>query len=425
MSDPISQGLFEHARAIIPGGVNSPARAFRAVGGDPVFFQQAHGSRIMGVDGTEYIDYVGSWGPAILGHAHPTVVRAVQEAAVRGLSFGAPTRIEVEFAEKILSLYPSMGKVRCVSSGTEATMSALRVARGYTGRDYIVKFEGCYHGHADHLLVKAGSGLATHGVPSSAGVPEPTARTTITLPYNELDALRLAFAEHPNQIAAVIVEPVVGNMGCVPPVDGFLQGIIEVCRDNGALSIFDEVMTGCRLAPGGAQQKYGLRPDMTCLGKVVGGGMPLACYGGRAEIMSVVAPDGPVYQAGTLSGSPVATAAGLKTLELLEPASYERLEALGQRLEEGLNRALADKLVEGCVQRVGSMITLFFCKGPVRSWSDAAGADTSRFAAWHAAMLQRRVYWPPSQFEAAFLSVAHSDDDIDLTVKAAWAALGE
>ena len=423
MADTVSRGLFERARAVIPGGVNSPARAFRAVGGDPVFIEQAHGSRIMAADGAEYIDYVGSWGPAILGHAHPTVLRAVQETALRGLSFGTPTRLEVEFAEKILSLYPSMGKVRCVSSGTEATMSALRVARGYTGRDTIVKFEGCYHGHADHLLVKAGSGLATQGVPSSAGVPEGTARTTLTLPYNDLQALRLAFAEHPNEIAAVIVEPVVGNMGCVPPVEGFLAGLVDLCTQYGALSIFDEVMTGCRLAPGGAQQKFGLRPDMTCLGKVVGGGMPLACYGGRREVMSVVAPDGPVYQAGTLSGNPVATAAGLKTLELLDASSYEKLEALGERLEAGLRRALADRHLQACVQRVGSMITLFFCEGPVRSWDDAARADTKKFAAWHAGLLQRRVYWPPSQFEAAFLSVAHTQDDIETTIQAASESL--
>jgi glutamate-1-semialdehyde 2,1-aminomutase len=389
-----------------------------------VFIQQAHGSRIMGVDGTEYIDYVGSWGPAIVGHAHPTVIRAVQETALRGLSFGAPTQLEVQFAEKILSLYPSMGKMRCVSSGTEATMSALRVARGFTGRDYIVKFEGCYHGHADHLLVKAGSGLATQGVPSSAGVPESTARTTLTLPYNDLEALKRVFAEHPTDIAAVIVEPVVGNMGCVPPQDGFLQGLIDLCKQHGALSIFDEVMTGCRLAPGGAQDKYGLRPDMTCLGKVIGGGMPLAAYGGRAEIMGVVAPDGPVYQAGTLSGNPVATAAGLRTLELLDAAAYERLETLGARLELGFQRALADKRVTACVQRVGSMITLFFCEGPVRNWTDAATCDTKRFAAWHAGLLKRNVYWPPSQFEAAFISVAHSDEDIDTTIKAAGEALG-
>jgi glutamate-1-semialdehyde 2,1-aminomutase len=423
MADSTSKRLFERARAIIPGGVNSPARAFRAVGADPVFIQQAHGARVMGADGTEYVDYVGSWGPAILGHAHPTVVRAVQETAALGLSFGAPTELEVAFADKLLSLYPSMKKVRCVSSGTEATMSALRAARGFTRRDIIVKFEGCYHGHADHLLVKAGSGLATHGVPSSAGVPDGTARTTLTLPYNDLEALERTFSERPKEIAAVIVEPVVGNMGCVPPADGFLASILDLCARHGAVSILDEVMTGCRLAPGGAQQLYGLRPDMTCLGKVVGGGMPLAAYGGREEVMSVVSPDGPVYQAGTLSGSPVAVAAGLRTLELLTEGVYEKLEALGARLEHGLRRALADRMVEGCVQRVGSMITLFFCKGPVRSWDDATRADTRRFGGWHAGLLERKVYWPPSQFEAAFLSAAHTERDIDDTVTAAWEAM--
>lgn len=423
MADPISQALFEHARAVIPGGVNSPARAFRAVGGDPVFIQQAHGARIMGADGTEFVDYVGSWGPAILGHAHPTVIRAVQETATRGLSFGAPTRLEVDLAEKLLSLYPSMAKVRCVSSGTESTMSALRTARGFTKRDCIVKFEGCYHGHVDHLLVKAGSGLATQGVPDSAGVPENIARTTLTVAYNDLEGLRRAFLDHPGQIAAVILEPVVGNMGVVPPLPGFLEGVIGLCKEHGAVSIFDEVMTGCRLSLGGAQQRFGLRPDMTCLGKIIGGGLPLAAYGGKAEIMAMIAPEGPVYQAGTLSGCPVSVAAGLATLNLLDDSVYERLESLGARLQEGLSRALADHRVTGCVQRVGSMITLFFCEGPVRCWSDAAKADTRRFAAWHTGMLTRGFYWPPSQFEAAFLSVAHTDADIDATIRAASEAL--
>jgi len=424
MSDRISSELFERARRVIPGGVNSPARAFRAVGTDPVFIQQAHGARVVGADGTEYIDYVLSWGPAILGHAHPACIQAVQEAATRGLSFGAPTELEVVFAEKLLQRYPSMARVRCVSSGTEATMSALRVARGFTGRDLIVKFEGCYHGHADQLLVKAGSGLATHGVPSSAGVPASVAANTLTLPFNDVSALARAFEAHPKRIAAVIVEPVVGNMGCVPPEPGFLQAIIDLCRQHEAVSIFDEVMTGCRLAAGGAQERFGLRPDMTCLGKVVGGGMPLAAYGGRADIMAVVAPDGPVYQAGTLSGNPVAVACGLRTLELLTPDVYEKLESLGARLELGLRRALVDRAVAGCVQRVGSMITVFFCDGPVRSWDDASRADTRRFADWHGKMIRRGVYWPPSQFEAAFLSSAHTESDIDATVQAAWESLG-
>ena len=423
MSDSVSQTLFERARKLIPGGVNSPARAFRAVGAEPIFIQQAHGARVMGADGTEYIDYVGSWGPAILGHAHPTVVRAIQETAVRGLSFGAPTELEVQFAEKLVALYPSMKKVRLVSSGTEATMSALRAARGFTQRDMIVKFEGCYHGHADHLLVKAGSGLATQGIPNSAGVPESTARTTLTLPFNDIHALQHMFAERGKDIAAVIVEPVVGNMGCVPPIDGFLEMIIDLCAKHGAISIFDEVMTGCRLAPGGAQERFRLTPDMTCLGKVIGGGLPLAAYGGREDVMNVVAPDGPVYQAGTLSGNPIAVAAGLKTLELLDNDVYDKLSALGARLEHGLKRALVDKVVDGCVQRVGSMITLFFCEGPVRNFADAMRADTSRFAAWHSSMIKRRIYWPPSQFEAAFISAAHTEQDIDATVVAAWEAL--
>lgn len=419
MSEPASAALYERACAVIPGGVNSPVRAFRAVGGGPIFIESAKGARLRSQGGAEYIDYVGSWGPAILGHAHPSVVRAVQAAAERGLSFGAPTELEVRFAERVRELYPSVAKLRCVSSGTEATMSAIRVARGFTRRDVIIKFEGCYHGHADHLLVKAGSGLATFGVPDSGGVPEGTAKTTLTLPYNDKAALAAAFEARGAEIAAVIVEPVVGNMGCVPPEPGFLEAIIELCRGAGAVSIFDEVMTGCRLARGGAQERYGLRPDMTALGKVIGGGMPLAAYGGREEIMSCVAPLGPVYQAGTLSGNPLAVSAGLATIDLLSPELYAKLEALGAALEEGLRKAARDRGAASCVQRVGSMVTLFFCEGPVRSWSDAAASDTKRFAAWHRGMLERGVYWPPSQFEAAFLSGAHTEDDIARTVEAA------
>ncbi len=423
MSDSISQSLFERARAVIPGGVNSPVRAFRAVGGNPVFIARAQGATVFGEDGTAYVDYVGSWGPALLGHAHPDVIAAVKNAAEGGLSFGAPTAREVQFAEMIRSIYPSIDKLRCVSSGTEATMSAIRVARGKTGRDVIVKFEGCYHGHADHLLVKAGSGLATFGVPDSGGVPEGTARTTLTLPFNDIPALRELFDKRGSEIAAVIVEPVVGNMGCVPPIPGFLEAIIEVCQAKGALSIFDEVMTGCRLARGGAQERFGLRPDLTTLGKVIGGGMPLAAYGGREDVMNVVAPLGPVYQAGTLSGNPVAVAAGLATLERLSPAVYDKLEHLGAMLEAGLSEATRSAGVTATVQRVGSMITLFFAEGPIRSWSDAARADTKRFASWHAGLLSRGIYWPPSQFEAAFLSAAHTEADITRTVEAAKAAL--
>ncbi|MDI3282704.1 glutamate-1-semialdehyde 2,1-aminomutase [Polyangium sp. 15x6] len=424
MSDTISQALFERARAVIPGGVNSPVRAFRAVGGNPVFIARAKGARVYGEDGSEYVDYVGSWGPALLGHAHPDVIRAVQEAAEGGLSFGAPTSREVRFAEAVRALYPQIEKLRCVSSGTEATMSAIRVARGFTRRDFIVKFEGCYHGHADHLLVKAGSGLATFGVPDSAGVPEGTAQTTLTLAYNDIPALEALFAARGSEIAAVIVEPVVGNMGCVPPEPGFLEAIISLCRKHGALSIFDEVMTGCRLARGGAQERYGLRADLTTLGKIIGGGMPLAAYGGREDVMNVVAPLGPVYQAGTLSGNPVAVAAGLATIERLVPEVYEKLERLGAALEAGLKDATAKAGVPATVQRVGSMITLFFNDKPVRSWADASRSDTKRFATWHAGMLSRGIYWPPSQYEAAFLSAAHTDEDITRTALAARASLG-
>jgi glutamate-1-semialdehyde 2,1-aminomutase len=423
MSDSQSKALFERARAVIPGGVNSPVRAFRAVGGEPIFIARASGARVYGEDGTAYIDYIGSWGPAILGHAHPDVVRAVQRAAEGGLSFGAPTAGEVRFAEAVRGLYPSIEKLRCVSSGTEATMSAIRVARGFTKRDFVVKFEGCYHGHADHLLVKAGSGLATFGAPDSGGVPEGIARTTLTLPFNDRGALAQLFAAKGSEIAAVIVEPVVGNMGCVPPEPGFLQAILDLCKQHGAVSIFDEVMTGCRLARGGAQERFGLKPDMTTLGKIIGGGMPLAAYGARAEIMDVVAPLGPVYQAGTLSGNPVAVAAGLATIERLVPDLYAKLETLGAMLEEGLRDATKKAGVPACVQRVGSMITLFFQEGPVRSWDDAAKSDTKRFGAWHKGLVERGVYWPPSQYEAAFIGGAHTEADIAKTIEAAAAAL--
>ena len=423
MSDPISQSLFERAARVIPGGVNSPVRAFRAVGGTPVFISRAQGPHLFGADGRRYVDFVGSWGPMILGHAHPAVVEAIVEAASRGTSYGAPTELEVRFAEKICSLYPSIEMMRAVSSGTEATMAALRVARGFTKRDVIVKFEGCYHGHADFLLVKAGSGAATFGVPDSAGVPAATAANTATLPFNDVGALQALFAARGSDIAAVIVEPVVGNMGVVPPGPGFLQAIVEGCTRAGALSVFDEVMTGCRVAPGGMQQRAGVRPDLTCLGKIIGGGMPLAAYGGRRAVMEQVSPLGPVYQAGTLSGNPVAVSAGLATLERLDAPMYERLEALTARLEQGLVRAIAERKARACVQRVGSMITLFFREGPVKAWSDAKSADTEAFARWHGGMLERGFYWPPAQFEAAFVSAAHSADDIDATIEAAGQAL--
>ncbi|MBM4361107.1 MAG: glutamate-1-semialdehyde 2,1-aminomutase [Deltaproteobacteria bacterium] len=423
MSDPRSAALLARAERLLPGGVNSPVRAFRAVGGSPIFVASASGARLRGADGREYVDYVGSWGPAILGHAHPALVRAVQTAAERGLSFGAPTELEVEFAEAVVERYPSIEMLRCVSSGTEATMSALRAARGYTGRDVIVKFDGAYHGHSDALLVAAGSGAATFGTPDSAGVPAATVANTMTAPYNDVAALRDLFAREGSRIAAVIVEPVAGNMGCVPPAGGFLEAIVELCQASGALSIFDEVMTGSRLARGGAQELYGLRPDLTCLGKVVGGGLPLAVYGGRRAILEKVAPLGPVYQAGTLSGSPLAVSAGLAALRELTPDHYARLQTLGARLQAGLERALRDAGVTGIVNRVGSMLTLFFHPGPVSSWEDARRSDTARFARFHRGLTEGGVYWPPSQFEAAFLSTAHTETDLDRTVEIARGAL--
>lgn len=423
MSDDTEKALFERAKRVIPGGVNSPVRAFKSVGGDPVFVDRAEGAYLFGANGAKYIDFVGSWGPMILGHAHPAIVAAITSAAPRGTSYGAPTELEIRFAEKVIELYPSMDMVRAVSSGTEATMAALRAARGYTGRDLVVKFEGCYHGHADFLLVKAGSGAMTLGVPDSAGVPARVAEGTVTLPYNDVPALEALFASRGNDIAAVILEPVVGNMGVVPPKAGFLEAIVSVCAKHGAVSIFDEVMTGCRVARGGMQERAGLRPDMTCLGKIVGGGMPLAAYGGKRAIMEKVAPLGPVYQAGTLSGNPIAVSAALALLERLDGAVYEKLESLGARLQAGLERSLASAKVTGCVQRVGSMITLFFTEGPVTDFASASKADTKRFAKWHRGLLQRGVYWPPSQFEAAFLSTAHGEADIDAAIAASDAAL--
>ncbi len=423
MTDAISRSLFERASRVIPGGVNSPVRAFRAVGGSPIFVSRAEGAFLYGADGRRYIDYVGSWGPMILGHAHPDVVGAITAAARQGTSYGAPTELEVRFAEELCAIYPSMEMVRAVSSGTEATMSALRVARGFTGRDVIVKFEGCYHGHADLLLVKAGSGAATFGVPDSAGVPAATVAATATLAYNDTRALNDLFASRGGEIAAVIVEPVVGNMGVVPPSPGFLEAIVDGCAKHGAVSIFDEVMTGCRVARGGMQERAGLRPDLTCLGKIVGGGLPLAAYGGKRAIMERVAPLGPVYQAGTLSGNPVAVSAGLATLARLDSALYARLDVLSARLERGLAAAIAARCATARVQRVGSMISLFFSERPIRSWSDAKTCDTARFAGWHAGMVERGVYWPPAQFEAAFVSAAHTEGLIDETVQAAQQSL--
>ncbi len=418
-----SEAILARATQKLPGGVNSPVRAFAAVGGRPPFIASAAGSRLTDIDGNEYIDYVGSWGPAILGHADPDVVAAVQAVAAKGLSFGAPTELEVEFAEKLTELYPSIEMLRCVSSGTEATMSALRAARGFTGRDVIVKFQGGYHGHSDCLLVKAGSGAATFGSPDSAGVPGKLVEDTLVATYNDVEGLTQLFEEQGSRIAAVIVEPVAGNMGCVPPKPGFLEGLVELCDKNGSVAIFDEVMTGCRVARGGAQERFGVQPHMTCLGKIIGGGMPLAVYGGRQNIMERIAPLGAVYQAGTLSGNPVAVTAGLTTLNKLTPEVYDKLEVLGARLEKGLNRAITDARVVACVQRVGSMITVFFHGGPIHSWEEAGQCNTERFGIFHRSLIEQGIYWPPAQFEAAFISTAHTNDDIDATIAAAKNAL--
>jgi glutamate-1-semialdehyde 2,1-aminomutase len=423
MSDSISESLFERASRVLPGGVNSPVRAFRAVGGHPVFIKSARGSELIGADGRSYVDYVGSWGPMILGHAQPQVLEAVQQAAARGSSYGAPTAAEVELAETIAAIMPSMQMMRMTSSGTEAVMGALRVARGFTGRDLVLKFEGCYHGGADYLLVKAGSGLATFGEPDSAGVPRAIAATTLTLAWNDLASVRALFATRGGEIAAVIVEPVVGNMGCVPPAAGFLAGLRELTAACGALLVFDEVMTGFRVALGGAQALYGVTPDLTTLGKIVGGGLPVGVYGGRREIMQRVAPLGPVYQAGTLSGNPLAMAAGLSTLALLrEPGFYERLERRAAELEAILVDEAQAAGVALRVQRVGSMLTPFFRSGEVRNFADASGSDMKRFARWHAAMLDHGVYWPPSQYEAGFVSAAHDDAALERTRVAARAS---
>jgi glutamate-1-semialdehyde 2,1-aminomutase len=410
----------------MPGGVNSPVRAFKSVEGEPVFVARAAGARIVDADGNEYVDFVGSWGPMILGHAHPAVVGAVQAAAERGTSYGAPTELEVRLAEAVVAAVPSVEMVRLVNSGTEAVMSAIRLARGFTGRDRIVKFEGGYHGHSDGLLARAGSGLATLGIPDSPGVPADYTALTITLPYNDLDAAHALFRERGSEIAAVIVEPVAGNMGVVPPVPGFLEGLRELTHRHGSLLLFDEVITGFRLAYGGAQERFGVRPDLTTLGKILGGGFPLAAYGGRREIMERVAPSGPVYQAGTLSGNPVAVTAGLATLEQLRSGEvYPRLEALGEQLAAGLAAAASEAGVPACVNHAGSMATLFFTPGPVTDWTSARAADTSLYGRFFHAMLRRGFYLAPSQFEAAFVSTAHTEDDLRAAAEAAREALGE
>jgi glutamate-1-semialdehyde 2,1-aminomutase len=421
-----SEELFARGRRVIPGGVNSPVRAFGAVGGTPRFIERGEGCRIFDVDGNAYIDYVGSWGPLILGHADPGVLRAAGEAMARGTSFGAPTQREVDLAEFLCEALPGMEMVRMVNSGTEATMSALRLARGATGRSRILKFEGCYHGHADALLVGAGSGVATLGIPGSPGVPEAFTKLTIQAPYNDSAALAAAFERWGEEIACVIVEPVAGNMGCVPPLPGFLEELRSQCSRCGALLIFDEVMTGFRVAWGGAQRLYGVQPDLTCLGKVVGGGFPAAAYGGRRDLMEQMAPEGPVYQAGTLSGNPLAVAAGLATLRrLAEPGTYEALEALAQRLTRGLAERAAAAGVELSTAAVGGMFGFFFHPGPVGCFEDAKQADEARFRAFFAAMLEAGVYLAPSPYEAGFVSLAHSEADVDATLAAAEGALAQ
>ncbi|MBI5498316.1 MAG: glutamate-1-semialdehyde 2,1-aminomutase [Deltaproteobacteria bacterium] len=420
MSFRKSEELMERARDVLVGGVNSPVRAFKGVGGTPVVMARGEGAYLWDVDGNKLLDLVGSWGPMIVGHAHPDVVAAVIERTRLGTSYGAPNALEAELAEEVRRAFPAMEKVRFVSSGTEATMAALRLARGATGRSLIVKAAGCYHGHGDSLLVKAGSGVATLGLPDSPGVPAELARMTITVPYNDVPALERAFEQHKDAIAAFIVEPVVGNMGLVPPQDGYLKAIKEVCNRHGALLILDEVMTGFRVAYGGAQERYGVRADIVTLGKIIGGGLPVGAYGAGKALMGKVAPEGPIYQAGTLSGNPLAMAAGLTTLKLLRaPGAYQKLERTGATVQQGLEDAARKAGIDLCVQRVGSMFTAFFQQGPVRNEDDALKSDRKRFGVFFHAMLQRGVYLAPSQLEAAFLSLAMSDADLKLLADAA------
>jgi glutamate-1-semialdehyde 2,1-aminomutase len=415
-----SKELFERAKVTIPGGVNSPARAFKAVGGNPRFISAAKGCRMIDADGNRYIDYVGSWGPMILGHAHPEVVSAIQDAASRGTSYGAPTEVEIHLAEKIVSLVPSVEKVRLVNSGTEATMTAVRLARAYTGRSLIIKFDGCYHGHANSFLIQAGSGIATLGLPNSPGVPDQVTGQTISLPFNRLEVVQAAFAQYPNEIAAVICEPVSGNMGVVVPPREYLSQLIEIAESNGALVIFDEVMTGFRTALGGVQEMYSLVPHLTCLGKIVGGGLPIGAVGGRRDILDLIAPVGPVYQAGTLSGNPLAVAAGLETLGILERENpYSQLSQNTEILCEGLRAAARESGVEVQIQSCGSMFTIFFSSDPVTDFESARGADAEKFGQFFHKMLDEGVYLAPSQFEACFLSTAHDQVAVDETINKA------
>ncbi|MGB6064436.1 MAG: glutamate-1-semialdehyde 2,1-aminomutase [Desulfomonilaceae bacterium] len=415
----MSESLFDEAATIIPGGVNSPVRAFKAVGLPPRFIRSGRGSRIVDEDGNEFIDYVGSWGPMILGHAHPEVLEAVETAMRNGTSFGAPTRSEVEMARIITEMVPSVEMVRLVNSGTEATMSAIRLARGYTGRDTIIKFSGCYHGHSDSLLARAGSGAATFAVPDSLGVPRHVVEQTMVVPYNDLEAVRLHVEENPNRLAAVIVEPIAGNMGVVPPREGFLLGLRDLCSRDGALLIFDEVITGFRVGPGGAQELYGIKPDLTCLGKIIGGGLPAAAFGGPKAIMEYLAPIGGVYQAGTLSGNPLAVAAGLATLKIIRKDNpYPELERKAALLSKGMEEILTRKSIPHAVNRVGSMLSLFFHSGPVTSYEEALQSDKEAFRRFFGKMLDNGIYLAPSPFEAWFVNASHKNEDIEKTLEA-------
>ncbi|MGA7670984.1 MAG: glutamate-1-semialdehyde 2,1-aminomutase [Nitrolancea sp.] len=419
-----SEQAWQEAQRVLPGGVDSPVRAFRAVGGNPLFIERGEGAYLFDVDGKKYVDYVCSWGPLIAGHAHPAVVERLKKAVDRGTSYGAPTEAETELAKLVVEMVPSIDLVRFVNSGTEATMSAIRLARGATGRNRIVKFTGCYHGHADSLLVSVGSGVLTLGIPGSPGVTPGTASDTISLPYNSIESVRAAFESIGEEIACVIVEPVAGNMGVIPPADGFLAELRDITRRYGALLIFDEVITGFRVAPGGAQERYGVTPDLTCLGKIIGGGLPVGAFGGRREIMERLAPLGPVYQAGTLAGNPLAMQAGIATLELLRPeGTYESLERLGARLESGLLAAADNAVVPLTINRVGSMLTAFFVEGPVTDYESATKSDVERYAGYHRAMLQQGVYLAPSQFEAAFVSLVHTPEEINRSAEAAFNAM--